>query len=75
MCCLGFACLAMGKSVKAISEVGMPEELLNCPERLYDSSTEEMVRVNDDKTITDQMREEGLVELGMGIGIVFVFVD
>lgn len=86
MCCLGFACLAVGAKRKDILDVGLPA----CTEKLLPGLTEKSpyrtgfiddtdfsqsaAEINDDSTITDKQRQKKLRNLADENGFKFVFV-
>lgn len=90
MCCLGFACIALGLTEEQIRDMFYPSDLnihvkgLNRPicyidgeAGYYDNTTfsSEAALINDDKTISDQEREERLINLGLEHGFKFIFED
>lgn len=82
MCCLGFACLAIGATPDDITSLRYPEtvEGIQWPEqnmRDEDSTSSAMVRVNDSARadVTEAVRERMIAELGADLGFNFTFVD
>ena len=77
MCCLGFACLALGATRKEIKNRALPkfvERLLPGLNRQDDEDwCAEAATINDDEKITDEEREEKLVSLAAENGFKFVF--
>ncbi len=84
MCCLGFACLALGASKSAIAGKAMPDEVYrkrileglvehpSCPMSSTDFA-QAAAEINDDRTITNQQRERKLTKLSRQHGFNFVF--
>ena len=89
MCCLGFACLALGCTKKEISNVTLPDRLtgdaikkvsnrLVSVGRINTESYEEMknmAHVNDRDDIDDTERESKLTILGKQLGLDMEFVN
>lgn len=82
MCCLGFACLALGSTKAKIRNVSMPnriDEDRRWAERVGLGSTfcMDAAQINDDASITDEERERRLVALcdKFNKPFVFQFVD
>ena len=90
MCCLGFACLALGANKKEITDHGLP----SCVEKLLPGLTEKYVNpyasvpaeitdtkfsqdaadINDSQKYTDREREKKLRKLAYKAGFKFMFV-
>lgn len=88
MCCLGFACEALGYQVEDIRDISSPNELdtptiwegLEALERFNGDYvcgpvTRQLMEYNDDKLLPDSEREAKIAALGSKIGIKFTFED
>ncbi len=87
MCCLGFACRAMGMPPRRISGLGTPESVLykvndygvnlkGLVKNGEDTVTcASLVGANDDDCIDDSTREAKITKLGQRIGLHFVFTN
>lgn len=74
MCCLGFACKALGLRDHEIELVGEPCEL-DWDHPLRRADVKSLVVANDDTDITDDTREARLIEDGQRIGLNFSFIN
>lgn len=85
MCCLGFACLALGASRDDIFNRSRPAQLTGSVARLFVSGhggiwtdatdAADAMRTNDDKFLDEPERERRIIGMGRRLGLAFVFVD
>lgn len=74
MCCLGFACKALGLRDDVIESVGEPCEL-DWEHPLKRANVKSLVVANDNTDITDDAREASLIEDGQKLGLNFSFIN
>jgi hypothetical protein len=77
MCCLGFACRAVGLKAKDITDVGIPKHLSIelQPSWATDVAIGHMVDTNDDDNLSERQREAALKRSGRQVGLRLTFVN
>jgi len=88
MCCLGFACLALGATEAQIKGAASPADVVDVSENLlpirhrvrengrwHPEAISDAMVINDAQGITDAQREPELVALLARVGIDLEFVD
>lgn len=89
MCCLGQCAFEAGTPISKLVDIGEPADVDVCP-NLIESGliseddwgstrqskfSNEAIAINDDEAITDQQREEKLIDLSSRYGHTITFVD
>jgi hypothetical protein len=83
MCCLGFACIALGASPEEISDLGQPQLVatnhslypLVTPDRRLSGFSENAININDNYRTSDSTKEKMLTVLFATEGIALTFTD